>query len=58
MERPKGSEYYEGLREGVRRWAWWKNGVQYVGSTGTTLSEALRQVNEEEMKLLLEKRAP
>jgi hypothetical protein len=27
--------------EGVRNWAWWKDGVEYVGTCGTTLKNAL-----------------
>ena len=29
--------------EGVRAWAWWKDGVQYVGTCGTTLARALEK---------------
>lgn len=28
------------------RFAWWKDGIQYVGTTGTTLKEALEALNE------------
>ena len=27
--------------DGLRAFAWWKDGVQYVGSCGTTLEKAL-----------------
>ena len=30
-----------GMREALRTYAWWKDGVQYVGTTGTTLEMAL-----------------
>ena len=43
-------DYYEGLREGIRRWAWWKDGEQYVGSTGTKLKKALQDVLEEQQR--------
>lgn len=33
-----------GQRDGMTRYAWWKDGVQYVGTTGTTLKEALRNL--------------
>lgn len=36
--------YIEGLKEGIRRYAWWKNGCQYVGSCGTTLKQALEEI--------------
>lgn len=37
----------EGVIEGLTRYAWWKNGVQYVGSCGTTLKKALDDVDKE-----------
>ena len=30
--------------EGIRLYAWWKDGEQYVGSTGKLLSEAMADV--------------
>lgn len=33
--------YMQGLEDGIRRFAWWKDGIQYVGSCGTKLNEAL-----------------
>lgn len=33
--------YLSGMRRGIRLFAWWKDGVQYVGTTGKTLKEAL-----------------
>ena len=44
--------YYKGLREGVERFAWWRDGVQYVGTTGRTLKEALDAINQQEKELL------
>ena len=40
--------YCEGMREGVRRFAWWKDGTQYVGFCGTTLDKALQGIDAEE----------
>lgn len=40
--------YYEGLRTGVRRYAWWKNGTQYVGSGLYTLAQALAAIDQAE----------
>ena len=37
--------YQKGLEEGLRMFAWWKDGVQYVGTCGTTLAEALKEIN-------------
>ena len=42
--------YYEGLREGVWRFAWMKDGVYYVGTTGKTLKQALADIETEENK--------
>jgi phage-related minor tail protein len=47
-ERQKIYQYHEGLRDGVRRFAWWKDGEQQVGTCGTTLKEALAKIAEAE----------
>ncbi len=39
--------YKRGLIEGVTRFAWWKDGTQYVGSCGTTLKDAIAQIEKE-----------
>ena len=36
-------QYKEGYEAGLRAYAWWKDGVQYVGSCGTTLDQALKE---------------
>lgn len=44
--------YYKGLVDGVSYYAHWKDGVQYVGTTGKTLKKALEEIaNEEQEKL-------
>ncbi len=40
-ERMRDDAVREAWEEGVRNWAWWKDGVQYVGSCGMTLDAAL-----------------
>jgi hypothetical protein len=40
--------FYSGLREGVVRFAHWKDGAQYVGTTGKSLLIAIREINKEE----------
>ena len=45
--------YFNGLGEGVRAFAWWKDGTQYVGTTGRTLKQALEQVEIDRSKALL-----
>lgn len=37
--------YYRGLREGVEKFAWWKDGTQYVGTTGSTLKAVLQDID-------------
>jgi hypothetical protein len=44
----QSAAYYVGLREGVSMFAHWKNGVQYVGTTGKTLKQALAEIQEQE----------
>jgi len=34
-------------RESLSRFAWWKDGTQYVGTCGTTLREALGRMEHE-----------
>ena len=36
--------YDAGRKAGITNYAWWKDGVQYVGTTGRTLKEALEEV--------------
>jgi hypothetical protein len=40
-------EYYDGVLEGLYRYAWMKDGVYYVGSCGQTLKEAQADVEKE-----------
>lgn len=44
--------YHEGLRDGIHRYAHWRDGTQYVGTTGRTLQQALDEVNQAEQHLL------
>lgn len=37
-----------GKIEGVRLYAWWKDGVQYVGHCGTTLAQAIERIKKGE----------
>lgn len=39
--------YYDGIVEGLTRYAWWKDGVQYVGTCGCTLKQAVADVEAE-----------
>lgn len=42
------TDFYDGVRTGIRMYAHWKDGVQYVGTTGSTLARALANIAEEE----------
>jgi hypothetical protein len=44
--------YHEGMRDGIHQYAHWRDGVQYVGTTGRTLNEALDAVNQSEADLM------
>lgn len=39
--------YYEGVKNGLWRHAWWKDGVEYVGNSGVTLKEAVAKADAE-----------
>jgi hypothetical protein len=41
--------YKQGFEDGLSCYAWWKDGVQYVGSTGTTLAEARKLMSESKL---------
>lgn len=44
--------YYNGVREGITQYAWWRDGVQYVGTCGETLAQALKNIDAEEARAL------
>ena len=44
--------YFQGLREGLEMYAHWKDGVQYVGTTGKTLKVALAEIQVEQSDTL------
>lgn len=33
-----------GLEDGLRMYAWWKDGIEYVGTCGTTLKQAIERL--------------
>ena len=43
---------YAGIREGIEQYAHWRDGVQYVGTCGTTLKTALERLKDEERTAL------
>jgi hypothetical protein len=46
------NEYFNGMIEGVRLYAHWKNGEQFVGTTGKTLKQAIEQIEAERKEAL------
>lgn len=44
--------YYDGLCDGIYAYAYMKDGVYYVGTTGRTLKQALEEVNRERRSAL------
>ena len=44
--------FYQGMREAVSNYAWWQDGVQYVGSAGTTLKQALNDIDQMESEII------
>lgn len=46
--------YYEGMREGLRMYSHWRDGIEYVGTNGKPLKEAIADINQQE-ELLLQK---
>jgi hypothetical protein len=53
-ERDEVNNYYDGLIEGIARFAHWQNGTQYVGTCGKTLNDAILVVQTERGKVLRE----
>jgi len=41
------SQYYSGLNDGIRRYAYWEEGKQWVGTSGVTLENALAKLKKE-----------
>ena len=39
------SEYKRGFIDGITCFAWWKDGIEYVGTTGMTLKQAKETVD-------------
>ena len=43
-----------GIKHGMREYAWWKDGVEYVGTTGKTLKQAWAEVDAGEYDQFIE----
>ena len=44
--------FYSGMIQGVARYAYWRDGTQYVGTTGRTLKEAVQEIRQEQNRML------
>jgi len=42
----QSKDFVEGMAEGIKLYAYWKEGEQYVGTTGKTLKKALHELKE------------
>lgn len=51
-ERDEVNSYFDGVIEGVAKFAHWKDGVQYVGTCGKTLREAIQEIQFERSQVL------
>ncbi len=40
-------EFINGVKAGIQAYAWWRDGEQFVGTTGKSLKRTLREVEEE-----------
>ena len=38
--------YYKGFEDGLRAFAWWSDGEEFVGTCGWTLRRALQEITE------------
>ncbi len=47
------NSFYAGMSEGIKLYAWWKDGLEYVGTCGTTLKKATEEIEEERLKAVL-----
>ena len=47
MNEAETRAYYQGVLEGLWRYAWMKDGTYYVGTTGKTLKSAQAMVEQE-----------
>ncbi len=42
MNRVPNQSYDQGFVDGLKSFAWWKDGTQHVGTTGTLLKDAIK----------------
>lgn len=47
IDDPVEAAYWAGVEAGMHRFAWWKDGTEYVGTCGTSLQKAIRDMDED-----------
>lgn len=47
----KRVSFLEGVLSGIHQYAWWKDGTEYVGTTGKTYKDAIEPYQEELKRL-------
>lgn len=50
------SDFKAGLKEGLRMFAWWKDGTQYVGTCGGILKDVLAEVDDGKFDFILKEK--
>jgi len=48
LEKEKIELYFNGQKDILKQYAWWKDGIEYVGCGVETLKEALEDINNTE----------
>lgn len=49
VKQEKDKSYKEGLLQGIWLYSWWKEGVQYVGTSGKTYKQAVAEIEGKEV---------
>ncbi len=44
---PVEAAYWAGVEAGIQRFAWWKDGCEFVGTCNTSLKTAIRDMDKE-----------
>lgn len=47
LEKELKEAFKNGRKEGIKEYSWMKDGVTYIGTTGKTLKQALKEVDDE-----------
>ncbi len=47
LQKAQYAAYFDGIKDGIQRYAHWSNGEQFVGTCGKTLSQALAEIDQD-----------